>query len=100
MSEPGTKAWLVRSAATRAKVPDVVARRVIDAFLDAVKAAVWEKRLLILQGFATFTVRRRRARVALDCAIPAAEVVKVRASAEWRARSAPEEAQPNPSGKG
>lgn len=91
----GTMAHMVRTAAEQAKVPDVVARRVLDGWMEAVKAAVWFQGRVVVPGFVTFNAQRRTARTVYTVAqdgrthvnlVKAADVVKVRAAKAWRER--------------
>lgn len=63
----------VALAAAKAKVPDVVAQRVVEEYLSALKAAVEYHGAYVVEDFLTVEVRHSKG-----------DRVRVRARGEWR----------------
>jgi len=85
-------AWLIKSVATECKVPDVVAHRVVRAFIAKVKEAAWGMGGLAIPGFLTLSVRRHVERTVVRPdyegidVVPERDVMKAKPWPEWRVR--------------
>jgi len=80
-----TKADFIIAVAKKAKVPKVVAERVLNAITDSMMSALKKGDKLTLTGFGTFSVTKRRARIGRnpqtgkEIKIPATKVARFKA---------------------
>lgn len=81
---------IVSATARELCIPVDHARRVVEYFLEVLRDEVWMSGRVEIRHFGTFAVRRRKGRPnnlrsgAVE--IPPAEIVKFRASKNWRSR--------------
>ncbi|MCX7994243.1 MAG: HU family DNA-binding protein [candidate division WOR-3 bacterium] len=86
-----TKAQLVESIAKKAKISKKAAGIALDAFVEAVTAALKKGDRITLVGFGTFMVAKRKARTAKNpktgemIKVPAKRVPKFKAGRELKA---------------
>jgi len=85
-----TKAQLIDSIAKKAKISKKAAGIALDAFVDAVTAALKKGDRITLVGFGTFMVAKRKARTAKNpqtgetIKVPAKRVPKFKAGRELK----------------
>jgi DNA-binding protein HU-beta len=78
------KAKLVEHMAKLTKMPKVACKDALEAFISAVGGALKQNKTVVLTGFGTFTVMKRKSRVGVNPAtgkkmqIPAKKVPKFR----------------------
>jgi DNA-binding protein HU-beta len=79
------KMELVEAAASKARVPKAVAKKVLDAALDEIRKSLSKKETVSVTGFGTFLVTKRAARTGRNprtgasLKIPAMNVPRFRA---------------------
>lgn len=79
------KAKLVENMAKITKLPKSTCRECLEAFITSVGSALKQNKPVVLTGFGTFTVMKRKSRVGINPAtgkkmqIPAKKVPKFRA---------------------
>jgi len=78
------KAKLVESMAKITKMPKTACKDALEAFITSVSGSLKQNKTVVLTGFGTFTVMKRKARVGVNPAtgkkmqIPAKKVPKFR----------------------
>ena len=86
------KSQLVADVAQRADLSKVMAQKVVDAFIDAVKASLGAREDVILVGFGTFSTAQRKARIGRNPrtgkALKIAAAIKARFSAGKKLKEA------------
>lgn len=78
------KAKLVESMAKATKMPKAACKEALEAFISSIGSALKQNKTVVLTGFGTFTVMKRKSRVGVNPAtgkkmqIPAKKVPKFR----------------------
>lgn len=76
------KAWVVEQVSKLTKESKATSKRVIEGFMDVVGDALRKNKTVVLTGFGTFSVMKRKARTGVNpvtkkkMAIPAKKVPK------------------------
>lgn len=84
------KAMLVESMAKVTKLPKSICKECLEAFVDTVGHALKQQKSVVLTGFGTFGITKRKSRVGVNPAtggkmqIPAKRVPKFRAGKALR----------------
>jgi len=84
------KAMLIDQIATQTKLPKTVCKNVIESFMKSVEGSLKKGKSIVLTGFGTFTVMKRKARVGINPStgkkmqIPAKKVPKFKPGKKLR----------------
>lgn len=79
------KAALIEQMAKKTKMPKSACKNVLESFIEAVEGSLKKNKSVVLTGFGTFTVMKRKERIGVNPAtgkkmkIPARKVPKFRA---------------------
>ena len=83
-------AAMIAAVAREGDLPQDHVRRVVEHFLEVLRDEVWQQGRVEVRNFGTFTVRRRKGKPmnlnGQRVEVPPAEVVKFRASKNWRTK--------------
>ncbi|HBS47768.1 TPA: DNA-binding protein [Candidatus Dependentiae bacterium] len=60
------KAMLIEQMASHTKLPKTVCKNVLEAFMKSVEGSLKKGKSIILTGFGTFTIMKRKARVGIN----------------------------------
>ena len=84
------KAALIEQMAKKTKMPKSACKGALEAFIDAVEGSLKKNKNVVLTGFGTFTVMKRKERIGVNPAtgkkmkIPARKVPKFRAGKQLK----------------